>query len=379
MTELTRRPGQATALPRPARHCRRDVAAGELQGALLDELEPPLTEGARIVVRGKPGYCAARGTLTFAASDDPAGRRRCAARPDSRRCASCWPPRDCSPPIASGRCRSCRRKIGLITGRSSAAEHDVVENSQRRWPAVTFRIESVAVQGAYAVTEVIDALHRLEKDPTVDVIVIARGGGSMEDLLPFSDESLIRAVAACFTPIVSAIGHETDIPLARLRRRPARVDPTDAAKRVVPDVAEELRLIGHLRDRARRCVSGRIDDRAASARPDAQPTVARRSVRRPRGVVSGCSTAARERSRRAMLAASPQSSAESPRFAPRSPRSPRRRPSTAGTPSCSAPTDPSRATPKSLPPASGSPGDLPAAGSPWWSKRVQRSRRPTRE
>ena len=132
--------------------------------------------------------------------------------------------------------------IGLITGRASAAERDVVENVHRRLPAARFRIENVAVQGPSAAVEVTEALARLDADPEVDVIVIARGGGSVEDLLPFSNESLIRAVAAARTPVVSAIGHETDPPLLDLVADFAASTPTDAAKRIVPDLARRARL-----------------------------------------------------------------------------------------------------------------------------------------
>jgi exodeoxyribonuclease VII large subunit len=149
--------------------------------------------------------------------------------------------------------------IGLVCGRGSAAERDVVQNAQRRWPAVRFRIEQSAVQGPYAAGEVIEAVKKLDADPDVDVIVIARGGGSLEDLLPFSDESLLRAVAACRTPVVSAIGHEQDSPLLDHVADLRASTPTDAAKRIVPDVAEQLALVTQLRDRARRCVRGWLD------------------------------------------------------------------------------------------------------------------------
>jgi exodeoxyribonuclease VII large subunit len=148
--------------------------------------------------------------------------------------------------------------IGLICGRDSAAQRDVEQNAAHRWPAVRIRVEQVAVQGSYAVAEIIDALRRLASAPDVDVIVIARGGGSIEDLLPFSDEELIRAVAACRTPVVSAIGHEQDTPLLDYVADVRASTPTDAAKRVVPDVAEQLALVTQLRDRARRCLSGRL-------------------------------------------------------------------------------------------------------------------------
>ena len=146
-----------------------------------------------------------------------------------------------------------------MCGRESAAERDVVQNAQRRWPAVRFRIEQSAVQGPYAAGEVIEALRKLDADPEVDVIVIARGGGSLEDLLAFSDEALLRAVAACRTPVVSAIGHEQDTPLLDYVADLRASTPTDAAKRIVPDVAEQLALVTQLRDRARRYMRGWLD------------------------------------------------------------------------------------------------------------------------
>ncbi|GLV52550.1 exodeoxyribonuclease 7 large subunit [Thermobispora bispora] len=150
------------------------------------------------------------------------------------------------------------RNIGLICGRGSAAERDVLENARRRWPAVRFTVEPVAVQGPYAVAEIIEALRKLDADPGIDVIIIARGGGSLEDLLPFSDEALVRAVAACRTPVVSAIGHEQDTPLLDLVADLRASTPTDAAKKVVPDVGEELALIHQLRERGRRVIGGWI-------------------------------------------------------------------------------------------------------------------------
>jgi exodeoxyribonuclease VII large subunit len=139
--------------------------------------------------------------------------------------------------------------IGLVTGKDSDAEKDVLRNAQLRWPAVKFRIAYAAVQGDRAAGEVTAALQRLDADPEVDVIVVARGGGDFQNLLVFSDETLVRAAAACSTPIISAIGHEADRPLlddvADLRAS----TPTDAAKRVVPDVAEELNRVQQARAR----------------------------------------------------------------------------------------------------------------------------------
>jgi exodeoxyribonuclease VII large subunit len=150
------------------------------------------------------------------------------------------------------------RTIGLITGRAGAAERDVVENARRRLPAARFRLENVAMQGPNAVTEVVAALVRLDRDPEVEVIVIARGGGSVEDLLPFSNETLVRAVAAAVTPVVSAIGHESDQPLLDFVADLAASTPTDAGKRIVPDLVEELRQVTELRTRVRSSVRTRI-------------------------------------------------------------------------------------------------------------------------
>ena len=150
-------------------------------------------------------------------------------------------------------------KVGLICGRNSDAEKDVLENARRRWPSVQFEVREVQVQGADAVIQVSAALKELEADKNVDVIIITRGGGSFEDLLPFSDESLVRLAASCETPIVSAIGHEKDAPLLDLVADLRASTPTDAAKRVVPDIAEEIEMISGLRDRARRRVLSMLD------------------------------------------------------------------------------------------------------------------------
>jgi exodeoxyribonuclease VII large subunit len=151
------------------------------------------------------------------------------------------------------------RKVGLICGRNTDAEKDVVENARRRWPAVEFEIREVAVQGAAAVVEVSEALRELESIEDVDVIIITRGGGSFEDLLPFSDESLVRLAASCETPIVSAIGHEKDSPLLDLVADYRASTPTDAAKRVVPDIEQEIADINKIRDRIYRRLVSTID------------------------------------------------------------------------------------------------------------------------
>ena len=229
---------------------------------VFDAAEPPPAEGARVVVWARPDFNANRGSFALTALEIRAvGVGELLARLERLRRQ-----------LASEGLFSAERKrplpflpgvIGLICGRDSAAQRDVMQNASRRWPAVRFRVEQTAVQGPYAVAEVIDALHRLDADPEVDVIVITRGGGSLEDLLPFSDETLIRAVAACRTPVVSAIGHEQDTPLLDYVADLRASTPTDAAKRIVPDVAEQLALVSQLRARARRCMTGWLDRETA--------------------------------------------------------------------------------------------------------------------
>ncbi|WP_224744640.1 MULTISPECIES: exodeoxyribonuclease VII large subunit [Microcella] len=139
--------------------------------------------------------------------------------------------------------------IGLVTARDSDAEKDVLRNAQLRWPSVSFRVHHSAVQGDRAVGELVAGIRALDADPDVDVIIVARGGGDFQNLLPFSDEAVVRAAADCETPLVSAIGHENDRPLlddvADLRAS----TPTDAAKRVVPDVGEQLATVQQARSR----------------------------------------------------------------------------------------------------------------------------------
>ncbi|MGA1449510.1 MAG: exodeoxyribonuclease VII large subunit [Candidatus Nanopelagicales bacterium] len=151
------------------------------------------------------------------------------------------------------------QKIGLICGRASAAMHDVIENAQRRWPIIEFATLEVAVQGAKAAGEIIQALKKLNSRDDIEVIVITRGGGSFEDLLPFSDEALIRAVAASKIPTVSAIGHEEDSPLLDLVADVRASTPTDAARKVVPDFDHEFELLDNTLFNLRRIVANAIE------------------------------------------------------------------------------------------------------------------------
>jgi exodeoxyribonuclease VII large subunit len=144
--------------------------------------------------------------------------------------------------------------IGLITGRASDAERDVMTVAATRWPAVRFAVRHTNVQGPNAVPQIAEALRELDADPDVDVIVVTRGGGSVEDLLPFSDETLCREIAACTTPVVSAIGHERDSPLCDLVADLRAATPTDAAKRIVPEAAEEHQRVADMRRRSARAL-----------------------------------------------------------------------------------------------------------------------------
>jgi exodeoxyribonuclease VII large subunit len=218
----------------------------------------PLPANARVVLYAKPSWYTKNGSLSFSAREiRQVGVGELLARLEALK----------NNLAQEGLFDSDRKvalpllpqKIGLICGRNTDAEKDVVENAKRRWPSVQFEIREVTVQGAGAVSEVSEALRELEADKTVEVIIITRGGGSFEDLLPFSDEGLVRLAASCQTPIVSAIGHEKDSPLLDLVADYRASTPTDAAKRVVPDIAEEIAMITAFKDRSRRRLVNLID------------------------------------------------------------------------------------------------------------------------
>ena len=174
------------------------------------------------------------------------------------------------------------RIVGLVCGSDAAAKRDVVETAEKRYPAVRFRIVEAAVQGAGAAAGVAAALRALDANPLVDVIVLARGGGSVEDLLPFSDEGLCRAVAECTTPVVTAIGHEQDTPLIDLVADVRAGTPSLAAKLVVPDYAAVCAELDRLAARALRALEGR----AANARRHLQLLVARPAFADPRNWIT---------------------------------------------------------------------------------------------
>jgi exodeoxyribonuclease VII large subunit len=300
ITQISARPGTATAfvtLRDPAAEVSLTLTCST---GMLRAFEPPLTEGSQVIVHGRPTFYLSRGTLSLRVDEIRAvGIGQLLARIERLRrllaAEGLFDPRRKRPlPFLP-------RTVGLITGRASAAERDVLTNARKRWPAVRFRVVNVAVQGILAVPEILTALGALDRDPNVEVIVLARGGGSVEDLLPFSDETLCRAVAGCRTPVVSAIGHEPDSPLVDYVADLRCSTPTDAGKRVVPDVAEESVRVATMRDRARRALHGWVDrERQLLNSLRSRPVLADPLTpidRRAQEV-----TSLRDRSRRAMLA-----------------------------------------------------------------------------
>ncbi|MGW5436331.1 exodeoxyribonuclease VII large subunit [Nocardia asteroides] len=261
VTQINLRPGTRTAFL-----VLRDTSADMSLSVtcdpdLLRRSPVPLTEGSRVVVYGKLQFFTGRGTLSLRVTEiRPVGIGELLARIERLKAL-----------LAAEGLFDARRKrplpflpgtVGLITGRASAAERDVLTVAQNRWPAVRFIVENTAVQGPTAVPQMLEALTALDRNPAVDVIVLARGGGSTEDLLPFSDEALCRAIAAATTPIVSAIGHEPDSPLSDLVADVRAATPTDAAKRIVPDAAAELAGVREMRARSAAALRGWVQREA---------------------------------------------------------------------------------------------------------------------
>jgi exodeoxyribonuclease VII large subunit len=292
VAQLTRRPGVATqfmTLRDPDSTISLTVTCG--RGVLPDTV----AEGSRIVVHARPDFYLERGVLSLRADEVRlVGLGELLARLEALKKLLA-----AEGLFASERKRALPflpRRIGMITGRASAAEHDVVQNARRRLPAARFRIENAATQGLSAVAEVVAALRRLDADPEVDVIVIARGGGSVEDLLPFSNETLVRAVADCHTPVVSAIGHESDTPLLDLVADVAASTPTDAGRRIVPDLTQELASLTAMRDRGRAAMRRRL--RSDAELVSAVPARVRGAIRTQLSRALGDTVAARDRGRR---------------------------------------------------------------------------------
>jgi exodeoxyribonuclease VII large subunit len=226
--------------------------------AQFDALGPDVTDGSRVVLYARPTWYQRDGSLTLDTKQiATVGIGDLLARIEALKEALALeglfaPERKVPLPFVPN-------LVGLVCANQGDAEHDVIENAQRRWPAVRFEIRRVTVQGARAVPEVSAAIRELDANVEVDVIVVARGGGSLEDLLPFSDEALVRVAAECVTPLVSAIGHEKDSPLLDLVADYRASTPTDAGKRIVPDAAAELAGIAWARESIARSVLGRVE------------------------------------------------------------------------------------------------------------------------
>lgn len=225
--------------------------------AVLDAAGP-ITEGTVVAAWVKPTVWTKSGDLTFECRElRPSGEGRLLAAIEQRK--RMLQAEGLFDPSLKQRPPFPPRRIGLVTGAQSAAERDVVENIGRRWPPAVIETRHALVQGPQAVEQLIDAVRSLDKHPEVDVIIVARGGGSLEDLLPFSDEALARAVFACRTPVVSAIGHESDTPILDLVADVRASTPTDAAKRVVPDAAAEAEHVASALARVRQAIAGRVE------------------------------------------------------------------------------------------------------------------------
>ena len=257
LSEVTVRPGAPMVFMR-LRDTSVDMSLSIMCHRSVLEAVQPLPQNARVVMHSKVSWYQKNGSVSMSVKEiRQVGVGELLARLEQLK----------SQLALEGLFEASRKKplpflpkvVGLICGRNSDAEKDVVENAKRRWPSVEFAIREVAVQGAAAVVEVSAALQELDANPDVDVIIITRGGGSFEDLLPFSDEGFIRLVASATTPIVSAIGHEKDAPLLDLVADWRASTPTDAGKKVVPDVEEELRKIAQLQERGARTLTHFIE------------------------------------------------------------------------------------------------------------------------
>lgn len=276
VTELKRRPGICFLTLRDL-EAKISIPA-KCHVSVLDRLAAPIMEGARVVVLAKPAFWEGNGSLALEIREiRPQGEGELLAQLEARRRA-----------LAAEGLFDTRlkrplpflpRAIGLVTGKASDAERDVLENARKRWPSVRFVVQYASMQGAQSTASVIEAVRLLDANDEIDVIIIARGGGSLHDLLPFSDEALIRVVAACTTPVISAIGHEPDTPILDHVADLRASTPTDAAKIVVPAVVDELAGLAQARSRATHALRRLIEhESAALAAMRSRPVLAQPHV-----------------------------------------------------------------------------------------------------
>jgi len=261
VTELKRRPGICFLTLRDL-EAKMSIQA-KCHVSVLDRLAAPIMEGARVVVLARPSFWEANGSLALDIREiRPQGEGELLAQLEARRRALA------AEGLFDARLKRplpfLPRGIGLVTGKASDAERDVLENARKRWPSVHFVVQYALMQGTQSASSVIEAVRLLDANEEVDVIVIARGGGSLHDLLPFSDEALIRAVAACTTPVISAIGHEPDTPILDHVADHRASTPTDAAKTVVPAVADELAGVAQARARSAHAVRRLLEHETAA-------------------------------------------------------------------------------------------------------------------
>lgn len=261
VVQLTRRSGSLHFLT--LRDTSADVSVSVSTSTRVLDSVPTLTEGATVAALLKPIVYSSSGRLMFDCTElRPIGIGTLLAQIEQRRRQ--LHAEGLFDPQLKSRLPFLPRKIGLVTGAGSAAERDVLVNVADRWPAAVFETRHTPVQGPAAAAAVMQAVTELDQTPDVDVIVIARGGGSFEDLLPFSDEGLLRAVFACRTPVVSAIGHEVDTPLLDLVADLRASTPTDAAKRIVPSLTEQNEIVTVAHQKLRRTIDGIVDQAQAS-------------------------------------------------------------------------------------------------------------------
>ncbi|WP_094765687.1 exodeoxyribonuclease VII large subunit [Luteococcus japonicus] len=254
--QINRRAGSSTVFMTMRDTLAQASASISCSTAVLDAAGP-LTEGTTVTAWIKPTVWSKNGALSFECREIRiAGEGRLLAQLEQRK--RLLQAEGLFDPARKKRLPFLPRTIGLVTGAGSAAERDVLTNIALRWPAAQIEVRHALVQGPKAAEEVMARLAELDANPAVDVIIIARGGGSLEDLLPFSDEGLVRAVAAARTPVVTAIGHEPDIPIVDLAADLRASTPTDAAKRVVPDAREESEHVTQAIGRIRGAVVNRV-------------------------------------------------------------------------------------------------------------------------